>query len=75
MLDRQVQIVGLSVDSTNNGFLSDLNQISFSEDLSTVFYKSRKSVQGKGKNETVFSKYKDFVTELNYTIIIKMNSP
>ena len=37
LLDRQVQIVGISVDSTNNGFLSDLNQISFTEDLSLFF--------------------------------------
>ena len=37
LLDRQVQIVGLSVDSTNNNFVSDLNQISFSEDLTQVF--------------------------------------
>ena len=52
MLDRQVQIVGLSVDNTNNGFSSDFNKIMFEEDLQQFLYKSRKSVQGKGKDET-----------------------
>ena len=37
LLDRQVQLVGLSVDSTNNGFVSDLNKINFSDDISTFF--------------------------------------
>ena len=37
LLDRQVQTVGLSVDSTNYSFSSDLNQISFKEDLSLFF--------------------------------------
>jgi uncharacterized protein YxeA len=37
LLDRQVQIVGLSVDETNNMFISDLNQIAFSEDLAMFF--------------------------------------
>ena len=39
LLNRQVQIVGLTVDNTNNSFLSDLNQISFDEDLKQFFKK------------------------------------
>ena len=33
LLDRQVQIVGLTVDSVNNGFSSDLNRIGYKEDV------------------------------------------
>ena len=49
LLDRQVQIVGLSVDNTNNGFLSDLNQINFSEDLALFFTNSDESDTGQEK--------------------------
>jgi len=40
ILDRQVQLVGLSVDNTNNTFSSDLNQIMFDEDLNSFFSNS-----------------------------------
>ena len=49
LLDRQVQIVGLSVDSTNNGFVSDFNQINFSEDLSSFFTNSENQIRVKEK--------------------------
>ena len=52
LLDRQVQIVGLSVDNTNNSFSSDLNKIMFDEDLNRFLFQSRRSVQDKGKDET-----------------------
>ena len=37
LLDRQVQIVGVSVDETNNQFLTDLNQIGYNENLAKFF--------------------------------------
>jgi signal transduction histidine kinase/CheY-like chemotaxis protein len=62
LLDRQVQIVGLSVDSTNYGFVSDLNRISFSEDLSSFFTIPEKQMSAKEKMKTFFSKYNEFIT-------------
>ena len=62
LLDRQVQIVGHSVDSTNNGFLSDLNQISFDEDLTQFFTKNDKYLQASERMKLFFSKYQEFVT-------------
>ena len=61
LLDRQVQIVGLSVDSTNNGFVSDFNQISFFEDLNLFFTSPESQFRAKEKMKTFFSKYKEFV--------------
>jgi Signal transduction histidine kinase len=62
LLDRQVQIVGISVDSTNNGFVSDFNEISFSGDLSLFFTNPKNQNNAKEKMKTFFSKYNDFVT-------------
>lgn len=62
LLDRQVQIVGLSVDNTNNLFLSDLNQISFSEDLALFFNVKENQTRAIDKMKLFFSKYQDFVT-------------
>lgn len=62
LLDRQVQIVGLSVDSTNYGFVSDFNRISFSEDLSSFFTIPENQERAKEKMKTFFSKYDEFVT-------------
>jgi len=61
LLDRQVQIVGLSVDSTNNGFVSDFNQINFSEDLNLFFTNPESQFRTKEKMKSFFSKYKEFV--------------
>ena len=62
LLDRQVQIVGLTVDSTNNGFVSDFNRIGYSEDLSTFFTNPQNQTLAKEKMKSFFSKYDDFVT-------------
>src|ERR1035437_519688 len=62
LLDRQVQIVGISVDSTNNGFVSEFNEISFSGDLSLFFTNPKNQNNAKEKMKTFFSKYNDFVT-------------
>lgn len=66
LLDRQVQIVGLEVDSTNNNFVSDLTQINFSEDLSRFFEKNEPELKSRVKEQMklFFSRYKDFVTKI-----------
>jgi signal transduction histidine kinase/CheY-like chemotaxis protein len=66
LLNRQVQIAGLSVDDTNNGFESDLNQILFSGDLGLFFIKAENSAdvrkRASEKMKLFFSKYGEFVT-------------
>lgn len=62
LLDRQVQIVGHSVDSTNNGFSSDLNEISITEDLAQFFTNPENQYRAKERMKLFFSKYQDFVT-------------
>ncbi len=62
LLNRQVQIVGLSVDSTNNFFISDLNKKSVSEDLAMFFTDKDKQYRVKENMKLFFSKYDDFVT-------------
>ena len=62
LLDRQVQIVGLSVDNTNNGFSSDLNKIMFAEDLTQFFSNPENQYRARERMKLFFSKYQDFVT-------------
>ncbi len=62
LLDRQVQIAGLSVDNTNNYFISDLNKISFSDDLALFFTDNEKQYRAKENMKLFFSKYQDLVT-------------
>jgi signal transduction histidine kinase/CheY-like chemotaxis protein len=62
LLDRQVQIAGLSVDNTNLNFISDLNKISFSDDLAMFFIDPDKQYRAKENMKLFFSKYQDFVT-------------
>jgi signal transduction histidine kinase/CheY-like chemotaxis protein len=62
LLDRQVQIVGLSVDSTNNGFISDLNMINFTGDLTQFFTNPENQRSAREKLKKFFTKYNDFVT-------------
>jgi signal transduction histidine kinase/CheY-like chemotaxis protein len=62
LLDRQVQIVGLSVDSTNNGFDSDFNRINYSEDLYLFFTNPKNQASAKESMKSFFSKYNEFVT-------------
>jgi signal transduction histidine kinase/CheY-like chemotaxis protein len=66
LLDRQVQTVGLSVDSINSWFSSDLNQISYKEDLSTFFTNQENQRMAKERMKLFFSKYNDIVTGINY---------
>ncbi|HEX2968191.1 MAG TPA: response regulator [Bacteroidales bacterium] len=66
LLDRQVQIVGLEVDKTNNGFLSDLNQINFDGDLTSFFSNGENRKLAIEKMKLFFSKYQTFITAIKY---------
>ena len=67
LLDRQVQIIGISVDNINNGFISDLNRIGFSEDLPMFFTDPDNQYRARERMRLFFSKYNEFVTR--YKII------
>ena len=62
LLDREVQVVGLSVDSTNADFISELSQISLSEDLSLFFTNPDNEFRVKERMKLFFSKYQGFIT-------------
>jgi len=62
LLDRQVQIVGLAVDGTNNSFLSDLNEISYSEDLAMFFKNPDNQYRAIDKMKLFYSKYENFIS-------------
>lgn len=62
LLDREVQIAGASVDKTNNEFISDLNQIIFSEDNSVFFTDPLQRAKTEEKIKLFFSKYETLVT-------------
>ena len=62
LLDRQVQMVGISVDSTNNLFASDLNQIIFSEDISLFFSNTEQRTRIIERMKLFFSKYDNLIT-------------
>jgi signal transduction histidine kinase/CheY-like chemotaxis protein len=70
LLDRQVQIVGLSVDETNYSFVSDLNQINFTqnpaEDLTQFFLNEDNFKRTTDKMKLFYSKYEDFVTGIRF---------
>lgn len=62
LLDRQVQIVGNSVDNANNSFLSDLNEIIFSGDISLFFSSTEHQGRSRERLKLFYSKYSDFVS-------------
>jgi signal transduction histidine kinase/CheY-like chemotaxis protein len=66
MLDRQIQIVGQIVDSTNTGFMSDLNQISLSDDLVMFFDSTECERRTKENMKLFFLKYKTLVTGIEF---------
>jgi signal transduction histidine kinase/CheY-like chemotaxis protein len=66
LLDRQVQIVGLTVDETNNSFLSDLNQINFSEDLTSFFNDDERHRSAVDRMKLFFTKYENFISGIRY---------
>ena len=66
LLNRQVQILGISVDNTNNSFASDLNQIIFSINPSGFFSDSQVRNRITENMKLFFSKYQNFVTGIKY---------
>jgi len=62
LMDRQAQIVGLTIDSTNNGFTSDLHQIIYSEDISNFFSDQESRKRFVERMKLFFSKYEDLIT-------------
>jgi signal transduction histidine kinase/CheY-like chemotaxis protein/uncharacterized protein YxeA len=66
LLNRQVQIVGSSVDNTNNGFVSDLNQIVFTEDISHFFSGQEQRYKTVDRMKLFFSKYEYLATGIRY---------
>jgi signal transduction histidine kinase/CheY-like chemotaxis protein len=62
LLDRQVQIVGLSVDNTDDGFVNDLHQIILSEDITQFFTNKEQQIRTVDKMKLFFSKYEDLIT-------------
>jgi signal transduction histidine kinase/CheY-like chemotaxis protein len=81
LLDRQVQIVGLSVDNTNNSFSSDLNKIMFEEDLNRFFSNPEDQYRTKERMKLFFTQYQNFVTGLKvydnnrHEFTLKKNDP
>ena len=66
LLNRQVQIVGIAVDSTNNNFVSDLTKVNFSAELSQFFDKTKPEVESRLMVPLTlfYSRYRDFVTRI-----------
>jgi len=62
LLDRQVQIVGLSVDNANFSFTSDLNKISVTDDLVKFFTYPENENRAKENMKLFYSKYQDLIT-------------
>jgi signal transduction histidine kinase/DNA-binding response OmpR family regulator len=64
LLDRQAQIVGSTIDKTNNGFVSDLNKIIYGEDFSAFFNNPDQKTRIIERLKIFFSKYEDLVTRI-----------
>jgi len=66
LLDRQVQIAGSSVDNTDDGFVSDLDQIIFLDDISLFFSDQQYRAGTIERMKLFFSKYEDLVTGIKF---------
>ena len=62
LLDHQAQIVGLSIDNTNNNFLSDLNRIGFMDDLALFFTDDEKQNNAIENIKLFYSEYENFIS-------------
>ena len=62
LLDHQAQIVGLSIDNTNNNFLSDLNRIGYMDDLALFFTDDERQNNAIENIKLFYSEYEDFVS-------------
>ena len=66
LLNRQAQIVGLSVDDVDNSFISDLNEINFTEDFGSFFGDPYLKARVTEKMKLFISTYQDFVTGIRF---------
>ena len=66
LLDRQVRAVGSSVDSINNGFATDLNQIVFSNDITVFFSDPESQLRTIDRLKLFFSRYANLVTGIKF---------
>ncbi len=66
LLDRQAQLAGSSVDRINNDFISDLNQVIFSDDVSDFFTDQSQKSKTEEKMKLFFSKYEDLITGIKF---------
>jgi signal transduction histidine kinase/CheY-like chemotaxis protein len=74
LLDRQVKIVGNSVDKTNNGFPSDLNELLFtSGDFVSFFADPDSKGRAVERMKLFFSKYQNFATGIKFVTNNKNN--
>jgi signal transduction histidine kinase/CheY-like chemotaxis protein len=66
LLDRQVQIVGLAVDSTNNNFVSDLTRKNISKDFKQFFNSSKPEIKSRVMDPLTlfYSRYREFITRI-----------
>ncbi|MGB4292971.1 MAG: response regulator [Bacteroidales bacterium] len=66
LLDRQVRIVGLEVDSINYAFTSDLGQITFTNDAYYFFDRTKPEIKNRITEQLklFYSKYRDFVVKI-----------
>jgi signal transduction histidine kinase/CheY-like chemotaxis protein len=62
LLDRQVQIAGLSVDNTDEGFMSDLHQIFRPEEITRFFSNKEEQSRVVDLMKLFFSKYPGLIT-------------
>lgn len=62
LLDHQAQIVGLSIDNTNNNFLSDLNRIGYMDDLALFFTDESRQKNAIENIKLFYSEYEDFIS-------------
>jgi signal transduction histidine kinase/CheY-like chemotaxis protein len=64
LLDRQVQIVGLSVDDANLNFISDLNKINNPADLEKFFIDPASASRAIENMKLFYSKYQNLITSI-----------
>ncbi|MCX6334840.1 MAG: response regulator [Bacteroidia bacterium] len=64
LLDRQVQIVGLSVDDANLNFISDLNKINNPEDLKNFFTDPASEARAIENMKLFYAKYQNLITSI-----------
>jgi signal transduction histidine kinase/CheY-like chemotaxis protein len=64
LLDRQVQIVGLSVDDANLNFISDLTKSNNAEDLNNFFTDPAGRTRAIENMKLFYSNYQNFITSI-----------